>query len=36
VTAARVYLLAYAARCHHAVGGDTRDQRLEDHAAALL
>ncbi|HEU5363156.1 MAG TPA: hypothetical protein VFU56_07415 [Gaiellaceae bacterium] len=35
VTAARVYLLAYAARCHHAVGGDTRDQRLEEHAAAL-
>ena len=35
VDAACVYLLAYAARCHHAVGGDTRDQRLEDHAAAL-
>lgn len=36
VAAACVYLLAYAARCHHAVGGDARDQRLEEHAAALL
>lgn len=34
--AACVYLLAYAARCHHAVGGDTGDMRLEEHAAAFL
>jgi hypothetical protein len=30
-----VYLLAYAARCHHAVGGDGADTHLADHAAAL-
>lgn len=34
--AACVYLLAYAARCHHAVGGDAADMRLDEHAAAFL
>jgi hypothetical protein len=34
--AACVYLRAYAARCHHAVGGDARESGLDDLAAALL
>jgi hypothetical protein len=31
-----VYLRAYAARCHHAVGGDARESGLVDLAEALL
>jgi hypothetical protein len=34
--AACVYLRAYAARCHHAVGGDARETGLEGLAEALL
>jgi hypothetical protein len=34
--AACVYLRAYAARCHHAVGGDARDTGLAELAEALL
>ncbi|MDX6476797.1 MAG: hypothetical protein QOH95_2308 [Gaiellaceae bacterium] len=34
--AACVYLVAYAARCHHSVGGDARDTGLVDLANALL
>jgi hypothetical protein len=34
--AACVYLRAYAARCHHAVGGDARESGLDDLAGALL
>ena len=34
--AACVYLIAYAARCHHAVGGDPADMHLADHADAFL
>jgi hypothetical protein len=34
--AACVYLRAYAARCHHAVGGDARESGLTDLAGALL
>ena len=34
--AACVYLIAYAARCVHAFGGDAHDMPLEQHAAALL
>ena len=34
--AACVYLLAYAARCHHAVGGDHADMQLAQHANAFL
>jgi hypothetical protein len=34
--AACVYLRAYAARCHHAFGGDARESGLTDFAAALL
>jgi hypothetical protein len=34
--AACVYLLAYAARCHHAVGGDPADMYLAEHAATFL
>jgi hypothetical protein len=34
--AACVYLIAYAARCHHSVGGDPADMHLADFAAALL
>lgn len=34
--AACVYLRAYAARCHHAFGGDARESGLVDFAAALL
>lgn len=33
--AACVYLIAYAARCHHCVGGDPADMHLADHADAL-
>jgi hypothetical protein len=36
VGAACVYLIAYAARCHHAVGSDARETRLEEFAAATL
>lgn len=31
-----VYLRAYAARCHHAVGGDARESGLEEFADAVL
>ncbi|HWJ31622.1 MAG TPA: phosphotransferase [Gaiellaceae bacterium] len=34
--AACVYLRAYAARCHHAFGGDARETGLADLAGALL
>lgn len=34
--AACVYLRAYAARCHHAYGGDARNTGLEELASALL
>jgi len=34
--AACVYLVAYAARCHHAVGSDAGELRLNDFAAAFL
>jgi hypothetical protein len=34
--AACVYLRAYAARCHHSVGGDARETGLADLAAAML
>ena len=34
--AACVYLLAYAARCHHAVGGDPADIELLQHADVFL
>lgn len=34
--AACVYLRAYAARCHHAYGGDARDTGLEGLAGAML
>jgi hypothetical protein len=34
--AACVYLRAYAARCHHSVGGDAREAGLTDLAEALL
>lgn len=33
--AAAVYLIAYAARCHHAIGGDPADMHLEAFAALL-
>ena len=36
VRAACVYLRAYAARCHHAYGGDARKTGLADLASALL
>jgi hypothetical protein len=35
-SAACVYLRAYAARCHHSVGGDARESGLADLAEALL
>jgi hypothetical protein len=31
-----VYLIAYAARCHHALDSDTRELRLDEFAAAFL
>jgi hypothetical protein len=34
--AACVYLRAYAARCHHAVGGDATETGLAEIAATLL
>jgi hypothetical protein len=34
--AASVYLIAYAARCHHAVGGNPADMHLARHAEAFL
>jgi hypothetical protein len=34
--AACVYLRAYAARCHHSVGGDARETGLADLAATML
>ena len=34
--AACVYLRAYAARCHHAFGGDARESGLNELADALL
>jgi phosphotransferase family enzyme len=34
--AACVYLRAYAARCHHAYGGDARDTGLEELAGTML
>ncbi len=34
--AACIYLLAYAARCHHAVGGDPAEIRLTQHADVFL
>jgi hypothetical protein len=34
--AACVYLLAYAARCGHAIGADLADSSLRDHAEVLL
>jgi hypothetical protein len=34
--AACVYLLAYAARCGHAIGADLADSSLRDHARAFL
>jgi len=34
--AACVYLLAYASRCHHAVGGDDADIQLSQHAEVFL
>jgi hypothetical protein len=36
VHAACVYLRAYAARCHHAYGGDARETDLEGIAGVLL